>query len=822
VTNPRGYTTTYGYDAANRRTTVTDAGSPAGTVTFGYDRAGRTTSVTNPRGYATTYGYDELGNVLTETDPLDRTRESAYDLAGLLTQTTDARGVVIKYVYDDANRLTNVRDENGDDLIAYAYDALGRRTQMVDATGTTGWVYDGASRVTSVASPQGTVAYTYDDVDRRATMTLPGSRTVAYGYDAAGQLTSVEDWQSRETTYGYEPDGQLATVERPNGVGSAYDYDGAGRLTAISHFAPNSVALAEYAYELDANGNRIAVEITGSAVTNATETYAYDALDRLTEVEYDDGVNPVETIDYAYDKNGNRTSLTSGSQVTAYTYDAADQLTATTGAISATYTYDANGNRTAVNGDSFTWDWNDRLTEAEVGSSTVAFAYDGDDTRSTKTVGSTTTEYLWDRDAGLLVDDGTTAALHGAAGPLAEIDGSNAATYPLADGLGSVRGETDGSGDVVATADYDVFGGTRAQSGTAGVFGWTGEQQDAETGLTYLRARYYAPGSGRFLSRDTVEPNAPGTQGYNPYAYTADNPVTRTDPGGHAFAFTGTAAFSESGLGGELAIAGGGAALLAIGAFVGANLAWIALFLLVVLVLYELERWCLDHDINPGSLGCVGAAESGVAQGGIDVGKSWVTFAFGAAASAAGATWDAIPKPWTKPGDQTWPPVPPVAPVPPQRPQVATPRAASQSETRERVEPIPIPWSRPQKPRDKCPSQAGGKVYHRVQTESQSFNTSLLQEASRQIWGSYGNYGYEPSVKAFNGPLPPGEQGIEFISIVPVNQGSPPRINQEVHWTPDTPPYRPPEDLHFSPDGIWAILECVQITKDTQVPDGRP
>ena len=60
------------------------------------------------------------------------------------------------------------------------------------------------------------------------------------------------------------------------------------------------------------------------------------------------------------------------------------------------------------------------------------------------------------------------------------------------------------------------------------------EQRDAETGLTYLRARMYAPGLGRFLSRDTVIPNAPGTQGYNPYAYAANNPTTWADPSGHA------------------------------------------------------------------------------------------------------------------------------------------------------------------------------------------------------------------------------------------------------------------------------------------------
>jgi RHS repeat-associated protein len=65
------------------------------------------------------------------------------------------------------------------------------------------------------------------------------------------------------------------------------------------------------------------------------------------------------------------------------------------------------------------------------------------------------------------------------------------------------------------------------------LFRFTGEQHDTETGFTYLRARYANPSLGRFVSADTVQPNAPGTQGYNPYAYVAGNPTTWVDPSGH-------------------------------------------------------------------------------------------------------------------------------------------------------------------------------------------------------------------------------------------------------------------------------------------------
>ena len=61
------------------------------------------------------------------------------------------------------------------------------------------------------------------------------------------------------------------------------------------------------------------------------------------------------------------------------------------------------------------------------------------------------------------------------------------------------------------------------------MFGFTGEPADA-SGLTYLRARSLDPTTGRFLSADTESPNAPGTGGYNLYAYVANNPATWVDP----------------------------------------------------------------------------------------------------------------------------------------------------------------------------------------------------------------------------------------------------------------------------------------------------
>ena len=64
--------------------------------------------------------------------------------------------------------------------------------------------------------------------------------------------------------------------------------------------------------------------------------------------------------------------------------------------------------------------------------------------------------------------------------------------------------------------------------------------------MSYLRARCLGPSLGRFLSADSVQPNAPGTQGYDPYAYVANNPTTWLDPSGNHVGTSSTYALSAA------------------------------------------------------------------------------------------------------------------------------------------------------------------------------------------------------------------------------------------------------------------------------------
>ncbi|MEP0766095.1 MAG: RHS repeat-associated core domain-containing protein [Fimbriimonadia bacterium] len=98
------------------------------------------------------------------------------------------------------------------------------------------------------------------------------------------------------------------------------------------------------------------------------------------------------------------------------------------------------------------------------------------------------------------------------------------------DRLGSTRAMVDGSGNVVKSYQYDVYGEVTGGSGSQGnEFDFAGRQTDA-TGLQYLRARYYDPATGVFLSRDPLAVAAAWTGASHGYANAS--PAVFVDPTG--------------------------------------------------------------------------------------------------------------------------------------------------------------------------------------------------------------------------------------------------------------------------------------------------
>src|SRR5262249_19880508 len=108
-------------------------------------------------------------------------------------------------------------------------------------------------------------------------------------------------------------------------------------------------------------------------------------------------------------------------------------------------------------------------------------------------------------------------------------------SYPIYDGHGNMvmTLARSGSSPNYTTGNlrsYDVWGGVRTGTATGApqqrYCANLGHRQDDESGLIYMRARYYEPGSGRFISED------PSQDGLNWFDYARNNPVSFADDSG--------------------------------------------------------------------------------------------------------------------------------------------------------------------------------------------------------------------------------------------------------------------------------------------------
>jgi len=512
----------------------------AHTTTYGYDLAGNLTSILDANGHSTTLAYDELNRLSQKTWPDSSFEGFGYDSVGNQTSHRLADGNTNNFAYDVTNRLSQISYFDGQN-VSFAYTADSQRQSVTDSRGVTQYQYDHRGRVTQITLPNGqTVSYTYDAAGNRLTLaTLAG--TVSYSYDAANQLTGVTDPQHATSTLAYDPVGLRTKLSLPNGVTVDYSYDALNRLTNIVQ-KHGATTLASYSYTLGAAGNRTGVtEADGSAFQ-----WGYDDAYHLTEEKRLDSSNAtVSDTSFAYDATGNRLSQTVNGVTTNYTYNNLDQLLSDG---TATYGYDGRGNLTSItsgaNVTTYGYDAADRLISVVLPDNTaVNNKYDADGRKVKQTVGADVTNYLWDEES-LLGDviletdgNGTPIAnyLLGTTELLSETR-SGATSYYLQDGQASTRTLTSSTGSVTNRYSYDAFGSLLSHQGTAiNPYLYTGQQFDDVTGLYSLRARYFAPGLGRFLSRDMAEVSVDHPNELNRYVYTANNPINTFDPLGQNF-----------------------------------------------------------------------------------------------------------------------------------------------------------------------------------------------------------------------------------------------------------------------------------------------
>ena len=159
----------------------------------------------------------------------------------------------------------------------------------------------------------------------------------------------------------------------------------------------------------------------------------------------------------------------------------------------------------------------------------ATYTYDGDGLRATRTTAGATQQFAWDLTGTvpLLLTDGSTSYLYDTTGnPVEQIDATGTVLYYQHDQYGSTRLLTTSSGTIAATYTYTPYGTLTAHTGTADTpLRWNVQYQDPDTGLYYLRARYYDPTTAQFINVDPIV----ALTGQS-YSYAGNDPLNLADP----------------------------------------------------------------------------------------------------------------------------------------------------------------------------------------------------------------------------------------------------------------------------------------------------
>ena len=242
VQDQNGLKTYYGYDDADRLTSVTDAQSPTpGVTTYAYDTENNLTDIYDAKQNHTHMDYTANNVWLSKiTFPSGYTESYIYrEYWQSPTDKTDRNGQTTHYIYDYQDRLAYTTFPDGT-WRQQTYDVAGRLSSVVDSSGTYGFLYDNMNRLTEadttyafVSLGKKSVKYGYDAGSNRKTMTDPQSLVTTYGYDTLNRLgTLAFNGQNPGFTFGYDALSRRTLLTRPNGINTSYSYDPASSLTA--------------------------------------------------------------------------------------------------------------------------------------------------------------------------------------------------------------------------------------------------------------------------------------------------------------------------------------------------------------------------------------------------------------------------------------------------------------------------------------------------------------------------------------------------------------------------------------------------------------
>ncbi|HSY36304.1 MAG TPA: RHS repeat-associated core domain-containing protein [Acidobacteriaceae bacterium] len=534
------------YDTGNLSVTVGGF-----TVSAGYQKGSTATTITN----AVIAALNQSGSPVT----------AAFS-SGSIIITSVAAGTIGNYSYS----VTNGEDFFGTDAGATmtggtnGYTTPDTGDVEVVLKGTTFSIPWGASDTLQTVTSALANSIQSTEAGVIAVSSSPGAitlRTVSTGAAANGSLTcSAVDTASQAG-----PSSFSISCNGMTGGTDAY----AGPKQLYSYAIPSNGG-----YTRDGNIASVNDSVTGSW------TYTYDYLNRLSGATANSGTYmglsiAGGTLSWTYDSFGNRLTQSSNGALfptRSTQYSGGNNRAVGTGlASSPTVTvdslqYDLAGNLVGKDGNSNTaYDAEGRICAiANTSGGYLAYVYDAEGTRAAKgTVNSLSCDFSSNGFAP------TISYVVGASGDdLTEFDFQNGqwawshsdvneggqllATYSgadtsfsLHDWLGTKRVEVTPD-SLLSTFSSLPFGDGLTASGNAPDVSekhFTGKERDAESGLDYFGARYYASTMGHWMSPDwsaKAEPvpyaNLPSPQTLNLYSYVENNPITGMDPDGHYLA----------------------------------------------------------------------------------------------------------------------------------------------------------------------------------------------------------------------------------------------------------------------------------------------
>jgi RHS repeat-associated protein len=305
--------------------------------------------------------------------------------------------------------------------------------------------------------------------------------------------------------------------------------------------SPTSILDLSYSYGTTGNnGNVQSITYAGGGLSY-TQSFTYDALNRLATSQENSGSNWSQTN--GYDQYGNRWIDYGGGSHNLSFSSTTNRIT------SSGFSYDSAGNLTNDTIHAYTFDAENKILKVD---SVSAYVYDGEGQRVRKLVGENT-RFIYGIGGQLVAEfDGSNGNLRkeyvqgGATSITIEPTAvnSNGTRYTTSDNLGSPRVVTNSSAGV-SRHDFMPFGeelGASVGGRTTGMgFSvtdglrqkFTQKERDNETGLDFFEARYYSSMLGRFTSADSWAGRMLNPQTLNSYSYVRNNPLKFVDPTGH-------------------------------------------------------------------------------------------------------------------------------------------------------------------------------------------------------------------------------------------------------------------------------------------------